>query len=66
MIDKQYDKFLLICDICVDPASCTFFEFDEAVNYKREFGWKSQKLNGHWYDICPDCQDDDVDITGVI
>lgn len=45
----------LICDICGEDFD--FETFDDAVNYKRENGWKSEKYKGEWQDICPECQE---------
>jgi|GEM_PF-2649650 len=47
--------FVLNCDICGELADEDFYEFREASNYKRWNGWKSQKRNGVWEDVCPDC-----------
>ena len=57
MIDKEGDLFILYCDICGDAADEDFFEFCEAVNYKKQTGWKSQWHQGEWRDICPECQE---------
>ena len=56
MIDKMYDGFYLYCDLC-DGVAGPFNYFDEAVDYKKENGWKSKKdkLKG-WQDVCPECQ----------
>ena len=47
----------LTCDICGEEAEKTFTDFYKAVDYKKENGWKSQKHNGVWEDICPECQE---------
>lgn len=47
-------EFSLTCDICgyeEDPCNT----FDEAVELKRDMGWKSQRDNGDWCDVCPRC-----------
>jgi len=46
----------LACDIC-GYAVTSFDSFQEAVDYKKEDGWKSQKHKGEWEDICPECQE---------
>ena len=57
-INKQYGHFVLVCDVCQESASCeSFAEFDGAVKYKKIMGWKSQRTNGQWEDVCPDCQE---------
>lgn len=57
MIDKSDGIYFLTCDICGEQADEPFFEFDHAVDYKKENGWKSQKHRGEWEDVCPDCQE---------
>lgn len=48
----------MICDICGGEAEESFFEFYDAVNYKKREGWKSQKdKDGAWEDVCPECQE---------
>lgn len=42
MIDKQFNSYVLICDICCDEQEY-FNSFDEAVEDKKELGWKSKK-----------------------
>lgn len=48
---------ILVCDICWSYVDETFLDFHEAVEYKKKNGWKSQKRNGEWEDVCPDCQE---------
>ena len=55
MIEKEGCVFVLFCDICGEAADEDFFEFDEAVSYKKANGWKSQRRNGEWEDVCPEC-----------
>lgn len=57
MIDKQSGQYYLICDICGEEAEETFDDFYDAVEYKKENGWKSQKRNSGWQDVCPECQE---------
>lgn len=47
----------LACDICGYTVT-SFDSFQEAVDYKKEDGWKSQKHKGEWEDICPECQEE--------
>jgi len=56
MIEKDGGMYILICDICGEEANETFFDFYDAVQFKRENGWKSQKYNDEWEDVCPECQ----------
>lgn len=53
----EKDGFVLMCDCCWEEAPERFSEFYDAVEYKKSEGWKSQKRNGEWEDVCPDCQD---------
>jgi len=34
-----------------------FSTFDEAVDYKVDEGWKSQRRGSEWEDVCPECQE---------
>jgi hypothetical protein len=53
-IERDGRRFLLICDECGEQH--TALDFEEAVTYKREFGWRSVKDGpGGWVDLCPDC-----------
>ena len=44
------------CDICGDQLG-TEIDFYDAVQAKKDAGWKSRKINGEWQDICTDCQE---------
>jgi hypothetical protein len=57
MIEESYGDYKLVCDVCGWEADELFNYFDEAVQYKRDEGWKSQRHNGEWEDVCPDCQE---------
>jgi hypothetical protein len=58
MIDRDYcGVYSLTCDICGSEADETFFEFYDAVEYKKQNGWRSQKYRGEWEDVCPECQE---------
>lgn len=56
-IEGSREIYSLTCDICGEDAPKTFFEFMDAVNYKKREGWKSQKRKGEYEDICPECQE---------
>ena len=56
MIIKGVTSYDLICDIC-GHLECGHEDFDEAVEYKKENGWKSEKYKGEWEDVCPECQE---------
>lgn len=55
MIEKNGGVYSLTCDICGESVVCD--SFDEAVDYKKDNDWKSQKRKGEWEDVCWDCQD---------
>ena len=55
MIDKIKGEYHLICDICGEEAEKSFDTFDEAVDFKVDSGWISQRHRGCWEDVCPDC-----------
>lgn len=57
MIEKEYGEYVLVCDVC-DIAADTEggLTFQEAVDSKKALGWKSQKRNGEWIDVYPECQ----------
>lgn len=46
--------FSLSCDECGESAD-GFGDFNEAVEFKKEYGWKSVKEYGEWKDLCPAC-----------
>jgi hypothetical protein len=54
---KRNSKFghELTCDICGKGEK--FDYFDHALEYKKDLGWISEKYNGEWQDICPECQE---------
>jgi hypothetical protein len=62
MIDKNGpDEFELSCDYCEEPAEETFDTFQEAVEFKKDNGWKSVKDKaGNWHELCPECQDPEI------
>lgn len=55
MIDKTHGVYELECDVCGESPDETFDDFEDAVNFKREQGWKSRKIDGEWCDLCPGC-----------
>lgn len=58
MIQKDRSYYVLQCDYC---SNCVedFLEFMDAVNYKKANKWKSENINGEWFDKCPDCLNKD-------
>lgn len=59
MIDREYGKFVLVCDICGEEVT-GFDTFDEALEHKSKEGWRSRRgqqldLKEGFVDICPAC-----------
>lgn len=55
MIDRTHGFFELSCDVCGECCDESFDEFTDAVQFKKDEGWKSRKINGEWHDLCPEC-----------
>lgn len=53
MIDRFGRQYVLSCDVCGEEI--TFYEFDEAVDYKAANRWHSKRYGDDWVDVCPDC-----------
>ena len=47
----------LYCDVCGEKVEISFRTFDEIINYKKRNNWKSQRRNGEWEEVCPECQE---------
>jgi len=56
-IIKQYGKYVAVCDICEQELPGED-DFDDAVEEKKQAGWKTRKDGDEWVDICCDCQED--------
>ena len=56
MIDKEYGKFFINCDICGTTHRYKFNSFNEAKTEADSDGWKFKKVDGEWESYCPDCQ----------
>jgi len=54
-IEKELNSFILTCDNCGEELSESFDDFYEAVDAKKEYNWKSKKINGNWEDWCEEC-----------
>ena len=59
MISKFEGMYTLTCDICGDEYPETFFDFYDAVEAKKENGWKSRKTDGEWVDVCDACLEEE-------
>ena len=57
MIETRYGRgVVLVCDVCGHEIKY-FDTFQEAVDYKKENGWKSVRDGNEWQDVCPDCRE---------
>lgn len=54
MIEKDGKNYILQCDVCSNYID-DFFDFQEAVNYKKNNGWKNYRVEKMWADVCPNC-----------
>jgi hypothetical protein len=60
-IERFGDIFSLTCDICGEDHPETFYDFGDAVQAKKDDGWKSRRdKDGCWEDVCPDCQENEA------
>jgi len=57
MINKEYGQFTYICDNCGAGTDEKFNTWQDAVDGKKDIGWKSEKTSTGWLDLCPDCQE---------
>ena len=53
--DNYFTTFTPVCDGCGDMLGDKT-DFYDAVNAKKDAGWKSHQEHGEWVDLCPDCQ----------
>lgn len=54
-IEKFAGAYTLTCDNCGHEFPEQFDEFREAVAAKKEYGWRSKKMDGQWEDWCDCC-----------
>lgn len=57
MIQKIYCGYVIICDNCEHQASESYETWQDAVDAKKENGFKSKKYGNGWMDLCEDCED---------
>jgi hypothetical protein len=53
-IEQSGGMFIPVCDVCCDELPAEF-DFVNAVQAKKNAGWKSRKVNGDWEDWCDAC-----------
>jgi hypothetical protein len=54
-IDKFAGVYTLTCDNCGEEFPLQFDDFYEAVKAKKEYGWRSKKVDGNREDWCDEC-----------
>jgi hypothetical protein len=65
VVKADYEDYRLTCDACGEEADEVFEDFNEAVSFKKENGWKSVKDRaGAWHELCPSCATPDV-VRGI-
>lgn len=57
MIDKQYGKFIGVCDCCQEEETPRQDSFNDCLQWVREHGWRTRKnkQTGEWENYCPAC-----------
>ena len=59
-IERRYEGgeriFTPVCDVCGDTLE-EEYDFSDAVKAEREAGWRSRRIHGEWWDMCPECQE---------
>ena len=58
---NEFEGYTLTCDNCEEGPEEQYNYFMEAVQYKKDNGWKSIKdKNGDWIELCPECCTGDI------
>lgn len=69
MLDKQYGKFVLECDVCGDTLETNTSDFNEARAVMQREGWKArgegQRPNVEWIHACAKCGKNGVPEFGL-
>lgn len=55
-IDKEYGKYIVICDSCEDILAPENTHND-ARHAAKEAGWNTNNVDGDWINLCPACKD---------
>lgn len=56
MIDKSYNKYILVCDNCLDTDGEIYDSFEDVLETLKGNEWKTLKENEEWVNLCKDCQ----------
>lgn len=55
MIVKTYGEFIPVCDVCGEDVYVSFGSFDEALDWMRANGWKTNLTKEGWENVCATC-----------
>jgi hypothetical protein len=54
---KEIDAYEVSCDKCsTGYEEVEAEDWHDALRQIKEMGWKNNKINGEWRQVCPDCQ----------
>ena len=55
-IEKEYGKYIAVCDMCGDtlPAEDTY---NDAIRAIKEAGWSTKNADGEWINTCSTCEE---------
>jgi len=59
MMDREYSKFVLVCDVCGEEVG-PFESVEDVLDYKSAESWRTKmgqdlRLQEGWIDLCPEC-----------
>ena len=55
MIDKEYGKYYINCDLCGLLYIPGFMDLEDAVKYAKDEGWKFKRVGDEWEHYCGGC-----------
>lgn len=56
-IEKEYGKYIVVCDACNDSLSPEDTHND-ARHAAKEAGWSTSNVAGEWINLCTLCKED--------
>lgn len=62
-IEKLSGGYVPMCDLCYDTLDREE-DWYAAKDAMKEAGWKQVKIDGTWFDVCPECQQYDEAADG--
>jgi len=58
---NEQEGYTLACNYCEDEVDEVFDTFMDAVNYKKDHGWKNVKDKyDDWHELCPACSKPEI------